>query len=56
MEGPELNYPIYNKELLAIVRGVEEWYLLLLRLTDLFEVLTNHYTLQYFITKRLLNA
>ena len=56
MGGPELNYPIYDKELLAIVRGVEEWYPLLLGLTDLFEVLTDHYALQYFITKRLLNA
>ena len=56
MEGLELNYLIYNKEILAIVKGIEKWYLLLLRLTDLFEVLTNYYALQYFMTKWLLIA
>lgn len=56
MQGAEHNYPIHDKELLAIVRAVEEWYPLLLGLEGCFEVLTDHHALQYFMTKRLLNA
>jgi transposase InsO family protein len=56
MNGPEGNYPIHDKELLAIVRACEEWYPLLLGIQKKFEVLTDHHALQYFMTKRLLNA
>ena len=56
MSGPEGNYPIHDKELLAVVRACEEWYPLLLGAAGPFEVLTDHHALQYFMTKRLLNA
>lgn len=56
MSGPEGNYPIHDKELLAIVRGVEEWYPLLLGASSRVEVLTDHHALQYFMMKKLLNA
>ena len=56
MNGPEGNYLIYDKELLAIVRTCEEWYPLLLGIQSQVEVLTDHHALQYFMTKKLLNA
>jgi transposase InsO family protein len=56
MSGPECNYPIHDKELLAIVRGIEEWYPLLMGARGQIEVLTDHHALQYFMTKKLLNA
>jgi hypothetical protein len=49
-KGAELNYPIHEKELLAIVRALGKWR------TDLlghkFEVWTDHRTLEHFNTQR----
>lgn len=58
MKGPELNYDIHDKELLAIVRALEEWRAELegLQHTDAFEIYTDHRSLQYFMTKRTLSA
>jgi len=46
----ELNYEIYNKELLAIIRCFKQWRLKLKGLLFLIRVLTDHKNLQYFIT------
>jgi len=46
----KLNYKIYNKELLAIIRCFKQWYSKLKGLLFLIRVLTDHKNLQYFIT------
>jgi hypothetical protein len=49
-KGAELNYPVHEKELLAIIRALAKWR------TDLlgyqFEVWTDHRTLEHFGTQR----
>ena len=49
-KGAELNYPVHEKELLAIIRALAKWR------TDLlgyqFEVWTDHRTLEHFNTQR----
>ena len=52
----ELNYFIHDKELLAIVRALEEWELELLSLQEPFVVVTDHWALEYFLTKQKLRA
>ena len=52
----ELNYFIHDKELLAIVRALEEWEPELLSLQEPFAVMTDHRALEYFMTKWKLNA
>ena len=52
----ELNYFIHDKELLAIVRALEEWEPELISLQDPFAVVTDHRVLEYFMTKQKLNA
>lgn len=58
MKGPERNYDIHDKEMLAIIRALEEWRAELegLQHKEGFEVLTDHRSLQYFVTKRTLSA
>ena len=52
---PELNYEIYDKELMAIVESFKEWRYLLIG-TDLpVIVYSDHKNLEYFKTARLLN-
>ena len=46
----ELNYKIYNKELLVIVRCFEQWCLEFKKSLFLIYILMNHKNLQYFIT------
>ena len=46
----ELNYEIYDKELLAIIRCFKQWRLELKGLLFLIYILTDHKNLQYFIT------
>lgn len=57
LRGAELNYPIHDKELLAIIRALEVWRSELIGFqgTDPFTVITDHRPLEYFMTKRLLN-
>lgn len=47
----ECNYEIYDKELLAVVRSLEEWDSQL-RSVDNFEVITDHKNLEYFFQPR----
>ena len=52
----ELNYFMHNKELLAILRALDEWDPELLSLQEPFVVVTDHRALEYFMTKQKLNA
>jgi hypothetical protein len=49
------NYEIHDKELLAIVRAMEEWREELIEMKDPFIVLSDHKNLQYFMTTRKLS-
>ncbi|MBW0467762.1 hypothetical protein O181_007477 [Austropuccinia psidii MF-1] len=46
----ELNYEIHNKELLGIVWALKHWRAFPLSLSNTFEVLTDHSSLQYFMS------
>ncbi|MBW0582549.1 hypothetical protein O181_122264 [Austropuccinia psidii MF-1] len=50
----ELNYEIHDKELLGIVWALKRWRAFLLSLSSPFEALTNHSSLQYFMTSKVL--
>ncbi|MBW0579061.1 hypothetical protein O181_118776 [Austropuccinia psidii MF-1] len=50
----ELNYEIHDEELLGIVWALKHWRAFLLSLSSAFEVLTNHSSLQYFMSSKIL--
>ncbi|MBW0539293.1 hypothetical protein O181_079008, partial [Austropuccinia psidii MF-1] len=50
----ELNYEIYDKELLGIVWALKRWRAFLLSLSSSFKVLTDHSSLQYFMSSKVL--
>jgi hypothetical protein len=50
----ERNYKIHDKELLAIIRGLEEWHAEL-QSVEKFTVITDHKNLEYFMKLRMLN-
>ncbi|MBW0534590.1 hypothetical protein O181_074305 [Austropuccinia psidii MF-1] len=50
----ELNYGIHDKELLGIAWAPKRWRASLLSLSDSFEVLTDHYSLQYSVSSKVL--
>jgi RNase H-like domain found in reverse transcriptase len=58
MSPPEQNYEIHDKEMLAIVRALEEWRAELegLQRKERFDILTDRKALEYFMTTRKLNA
>jgi hypothetical protein len=58
MSTTEHNYDIHDKEMLAIVRVLEEWRPELegLQRKDCFEIFTHHHALEYFMTTKRLNA
>jgi len=51
----ERNYKIHDKEMLAIIRALEEWRHFLEGATHLVEIWTNHKNLEYFMTAKKLN-
>ena len=51
----ECNYDIHDKEMLAIIRALEEWRHFLEGAVNKFEVWTDHRNLQYFRTSKKLN-
>lgn len=51
----EHNYEIYNKEMLAIIRGLDQWQQYLLGATKIFEIYTDHKNLEYFKKPQKLN-
>ncbi len=55
MAPAELNYDIYNKELLAIMFALDEWHPYLLHATKPFEIWTDHQNLSYFCQPQKLN-
>lgn len=56
MQGAEHNYPIHDKELLAVVRSLRFWRSELIGIQQTpFTIITDHEALEYFGTKRLLN-
>jgi RNase H-like domain found in reverse transcriptase/Reverse transcriptase (RNA-dependent DNA polymerase) len=56
MNPAECNYQIHDKEMLAIVRSLEEWRPELQRKRDRFEIYTDHKSLEYFMTTKQLTA
>jgi hypothetical protein len=48
----ERNYDIYDKEMLAIIRGLGEWRNLLMSVQELFEIWSDHKNLEYWRTAR----
>ncbi|MBW0509286.1 hypothetical protein O181_049001 [Austropuccinia psidii MF-1] len=50
----ELNYEIYDKEILGIVWALKHWRAFLLSVSSCFDVITNHSSLQYFISSKIL--
>ncbi|MBW0552744.1 hypothetical protein O181_092459, partial [Austropuccinia psidii MF-1] len=52
----ELNYEINDKELLGIVWALKRWRAFLLSLSSPLEVLTNHSSLQYFMSSKVLTC
>jgi len=51
----ERNYEIHNKEMLAIIRGLENWKHLLEGAQFKFEIWTDHKNLEYFMKAQKLN-
>ena len=56
MSPAELNYDIYDKELLAIMFTLDEWRPYLLHATEPFEIWTDHQNLSYFRQPQKLNG
>ena len=52
----ELNYLIYNKEILAIVRALRQWRAELLGTSTTIKVLTDYCSLEYFMSLKILNS
>jgi hypothetical protein len=52
----ECNYEIHDKELLAIIRALEQWRAELEGLHSKIQVYTDHRVLEYFMTKRQLTT
>ncbi|MBW0517378.1 hypothetical protein O181_057093 [Austropuccinia psidii MF-1] len=50
----ELNYEIHDEELFGIVWALKRWRAFLLPLSDSFEVVTDHSSLQYFMSSKVL--
>ncbi|RAL60401.1 hypothetical protein DID88_000176 [Monilinia fructigena] len=51
----ECNYEIYDKELLAIIKSLEEWRPELYGTQEPFEIITDHKNLEYFTSTKMLN-
>ena len=51
----EINYEIYDKELLAIIKAFKEWRPMLERAGLLIKILTDHQNLHYFMTTKQLS-
>jgi hypothetical protein len=58
MDPAERNYDTHDKEMLAIIRALEEWRAELegLQRAERFGIWTDHQSLQYFMTSKRLNS
>ncbi|MBW0539161.1 hypothetical protein O181_078876, partial [Austropuccinia psidii MF-1] len=52
----QLNYEIHDKGLLGIVWALKNWKAFLISLSNSFEVLTDHSSLQYFMSSKVLTC
>ncbi|MBW0478257.1 hypothetical protein O181_017972 [Austropuccinia psidii MF-1] len=52
----ELNYEVHEKESLGIVWALKRWKAFLLSLSNSFEILTDNYSLQYFMSSKVLTC
>jgi hypothetical protein len=52
----ETNYPIYDKEMLAVIKALQHWHAELEGIADAVEVITDYKALEYFISSKLLSA
>ena len=52
MAPAECNYEIHDKEMLAIIRALEQWRAKLEGLKTEIQIFSDHKALEYFITKR----
>ena len=55
LTNAELNYEIYDKEMLAIITAFKEWRAYLEGAQYQITVLTDHKNLEYFLTTKVLN-
>ena len=55
LSDTERNYEIHDKEILAVVRGLETWKYFLEGTTIKFEIWTDHKNLKYFMKAQKLN-
>ena len=55
LNSAEVNYPIHDKEMLAIVTCLKEWEAELKSVSVPFKIVTDHKNLSYIAKKRLLN-
>jgi hypothetical protein len=53
ISGPALNYPIHDKELMAVIEAFDEWRPYLSGTEEPVDVFTDHRNLKYFVTKEL---
>ncbi|QRW15691.1 hypothetical protein RhiXN_03692 [Rhizoctonia solani] len=53
--GAEANYDTHNKELLAIIKALEEWQILLEAMDKPVQVFTNHCNLEYWMQAQTFN-
>ena len=51
----EINYEIYDKELLAVIRAFEKWRPELEKTAFPIQIITNHKNLEYFMTTKQLS-
>jgi hypothetical protein len=56
MVDAELNYPIHDKEMLAIVSSFQHWRVHLEGTLERIQVVSNHKALEYFMTTKALTA
>jgi hypothetical protein len=56
MVDAKLNYPIYNKEMLAIILSFQHWRVELEGTLQVIEVFLDHKALEYFMTTKVLSA
>jgi hypothetical protein len=56
LTSAEINYQVYDKELLVIITAFEQWRPYLAEVEHRIQVLTNHKNFLYFTTTRTLNC
>ena len=56
MTAPECNYEIHDKEMLAIVRSLQNWRSELVGLRSTIKVFSDHKALEYFMTTKHLTS